>query len=247
MEMPLSVACAACRTSCLSSLRFRNLTVKNRIFRSNISGPLRQLRRLRQPGAHQLGDEVRARRRRRDRVVVRAGARSAAASCRTTRRSIATSGFRSGGRSARRVHQYDCRFILQLSHGGRQRDMPGIEYPDRTELHRASADPLHGFECKAMTVDADHARRSTRSPKARGARARRGSTASSCTAPTATSLRSSSARRSTIATTNTAARSKTAPGSCIDIVKAIRRKVGQRLPPPDEDQRRGAQQRAASL
>ena len=26
------------------------------------------------------------------------------------------------------VHAHDCKFILQLSHGGRQRDMPGIEY-----------------------------------------------------------------------------------------------------------------------
>ena len=27
------------------------------------------------------------------------------------------------------VHEHDCRFILQLSHAGRQRDIPGIEYP----------------------------------------------------------------------------------------------------------------------
>src|ERR687892_1914071 len=26
-----------------------------------------------------------------------------------------------------RVHAYDCRFIIQLSHGGRQRDVPGVE------------------------------------------------------------------------------------------------------------------------
>src|ERR687884_49851 len=28
----------------------------------------------------------------------------------------------------RRVHEHDCKFILQLSHGGRQRDIGGIEY-----------------------------------------------------------------------------------------------------------------------
>src|SRR5580693_3869898 len=49
------------------------------------------------------------------------------------------------------VHEYDCRYILQLSHGGRQRDIPGIEYP----LNLSSTDkkdPLNGFECKRMTV-----------------------------------------------------------------------------------------------
>ena len=28
-----------------------------------------------------------------------------------------------------RVHEHDCKYILQLSHGGRQRDVPGLEYP----------------------------------------------------------------------------------------------------------------------
>jgi 2,4-dienoyl-CoA reductase-like NADH-dependent reductase (Old Yellow Enzyme family) len=51
----------------------------------------------------------------------------------------------------RRVHEHDCKFILQLSHAGRQRDIGGIEFEkglsstDRTE-------PLHGFECERMTV-----------------------------------------------------------------------------------------------
>ena len=48
------------------------------------------------------------------------------------------------------VHAYDCKYILQLSHGGRQRDIPRIEYPLG---HSATdkADPLHGFECERMT------------------------------------------------------------------------------------------------
>ena len=49
------------------------------------------------------------------------------------------------------VHEYDCRFILQLSHGGRQRDIQGIEYRDRSELD-SKPDPGHGFKCEAMTV-----------------------------------------------------------------------------------------------
>ena len=42
-------------------LKFRNLTVKNRIFRSNVVGPVRQLRRLGESDPHQLGSQVRAR------------------------------------------------------------------------------------------------------------------------------------------------------------------------------------------
>jgi 2,4-dienoyl-CoA reductase-like NADH-dependent reductase (Old Yellow Enzyme family) len=48
------------------------------------------------------------------------------------------------------VHAHDCRFILQLSHAGRQRDIPGIEYADA--LSSTDRDePLHGFPCVAMT------------------------------------------------------------------------------------------------
>jgi 2,4-dienoyl-CoA reductase (NADPH2) len=48
------------------------------------------------------------------------------------------------------VHQYDCRFILQLSHGGRQRDINGIEYPVGLSS-TGESDPIHGFKCDAMT------------------------------------------------------------------------------------------------
>src|SRR5688572_21262472 len=49
------------------------------------------------------------------------------------------------------VHEYDCKYILQLSHGGRQRDIPTIDYPLGLSS-TAKRDPLHGFECEAMTV-----------------------------------------------------------------------------------------------
>src|SRR4051812_47425659 len=52
----------------------------------------------------------------------------------------------------KRVHEHDCCFILQLSHGGRQRDIPGIEYPKGLSS-TAKPDPLHGFECERMTID----------------------------------------------------------------------------------------------
>src|SRR4051812_20492932 len=49
------------------------------------------------------------------------------------------------------VHQHDCKYILQLSHGGRQRDIPTIDYPLGLSS-TARKDPLHGFECEAMTL-----------------------------------------------------------------------------------------------
>jgi len=49
------------------------------------------------------------------------------------------------------VHEYDCKYILQLSHGGRQRDIPTIDYPLGLSS-TAKSDPLHGFQCEAMTL-----------------------------------------------------------------------------------------------
>ena len=49
------------------------------------------------------------------------------------------------------VHENGSKFIMQLSHSGRQRDLQGIEFSkglsstDKTE-------PLHGFECERMTI-----------------------------------------------------------------------------------------------
>jgi 2,4-dienoyl-CoA reductase-like NADH-dependent reductase (Old Yellow Enzyme family) len=53
---------------------------------------------------------------------------------------------------ARRVHEHDCRFLMQLSHGGRQRDIAGIEYPESWSS-TSKADALHGFQAQAMTVE----------------------------------------------------------------------------------------------
>ena len=51
----------------------------------------------------------------------------------------------------RAVHEHDCKFIMQLSHGGRQRDISGIEFP--TGLSATDKDdPTHGFKCERMTV-----------------------------------------------------------------------------------------------
>jgi 2,4-dienoyl-CoA reductase-like NADH-dependent reductase (Old Yellow Enzyme family) len=50
----------------------------------------------------------------------------------------------------RQVHAYDCRFILQLSHSGRQRDLPSFDAgPALSSTDRP--DPLHGFVAQRMT------------------------------------------------------------------------------------------------
>src|SRR5215204_1708218 len=49
------------------------------------------------------------------------------------------------------VHEHDCKYILQLSHGGRQRDINGIEYPTGLSS-TGKSDPIHGFACERMTT-----------------------------------------------------------------------------------------------
>jgi 2,4-dienoyl-CoA reductase (NADPH2) len=48
------------------------------------------------------------------------------------------------------VHAHDCKFILQLSHSGRQRDVPGIEYATALSS-TGKSDPTHGFRCESAT------------------------------------------------------------------------------------------------
>jgi 2,4-dienoyl-CoA reductase (NADPH2) len=52
------------------------------------------------------------------------------------------------------VHEHDCKFIMQLSHSGRQRDLGGVEAQDPDKIAFSSTDepdPFHGIQCKAMT------------------------------------------------------------------------------------------------
>ncbi|WP_419863153.1 NADH:flavin oxidoreductase [Candidatus Poriferisodalis sp.] len=51
----------------------------------------------------------------------------------------------------KRVHEHDCRYIMQLSHSGRQRDIRGVEHAVSLSS-TAEPESLHGFECEAMTV-----------------------------------------------------------------------------------------------
>jgi 2,4-dienoyl-CoA reductase-like NADH-dependent reductase (Old Yellow Enzyme family) len=52
------------------------------------------------------------------------------------------------------VHRHDCKFILQLSHSGRQQDVAGVENGDRLALSSTGkTEPFHGFRCRAMTAE----------------------------------------------------------------------------------------------
>ncbi|QBQ55945.1 NADH:flavin oxidoreductase [Nitrosococcus wardiae] len=54
---------------------------------------------------------------------------------------------------AEKVHEYDCKFIMQLSHSGRQRDVPGVENLMNKGLSSTSKmDTFHGLLCQAMTL-----------------------------------------------------------------------------------------------
>ena len=56
-------------------------------------------------------------------------------------------------RLIKEVHQYDCRYIIQLHFSGRQRDLPrkefiGVPPPSATDR----PDPLYGLRCRRMTT-----------------------------------------------------------------------------------------------
>src|SRR5689334_1764149 len=131
-------------------LRFKNLTVKNRIFRSNISG--------RFDNYDGSGDQARINW---ETKFAKGGIGAIISSfvpVHLRGRIVPNYAmidhdnkipfWRAVGKA---VHEHDCKFIMQLSHGGRQRDINGIEYPKGLSS-TSKADPLHGFECEAMTI-----------------------------------------------------------------------------------------------
>jgi len=130
-------------------LKFKNLTVKNRIFRSNVSG--------RFDNYDGSGNQARINW---EEKFARGGVGAIMSSYvpvqlhgrimpgyATIHRDDEIPFWRAVGKA---VHKWDCKYILQLSHGGRQRDIPGVEFPI-AQSSTSRPDPLHGFECKAMT------------------------------------------------------------------------------------------------
>src|SRR5262249_24153983 len=52
------------------------------------------------------------------------------------------------------VHHYDCKYIMQLSHSGRQMDVPGVANQHRPAPSSTSrAESLHGLPARAMTLE----------------------------------------------------------------------------------------------
>jgi len=131
-------------------LQFKNLTVKNRLFRSNISGRLdnydgsgNQARinwevKFARGGIGAIISSFVP-------VLIRGRIMPNYATIDTDER---IPFWRAVGQA---VHEYDCRYILQLSHGGRQRDVPGLEFP-LGQSSTDTPDPLHGFECERMSL-----------------------------------------------------------------------------------------------
>jgi 2,4-dienoyl-CoA reductase-like NADH-dependent reductase (Old Yellow Enzyme family) len=130
-------------------LQFKNLTVKNRIFRSNIAGRL--------DNYDGSGNQARINW---EVKFARGGVGTIISSFvpvqiegrimpnyATIDKDERIPFWRELGKQ---VHKFDCKYIMQLSHGGRQRDVPGIEYP-MGKSSTGKADPLHGFQCQAMT------------------------------------------------------------------------------------------------
>jgi 2,4-dienoyl-CoA reductase (NADPH2) len=131
-------------------LKFKNLTVKNRVFRSNVSG--------RFDNYDGSGNQARIN----WEVKFAKGGVGAIVSSFVP---VALRGrivpnyamidhdrhipfWRAVGKA---VHEHDCKYILQLSHAGRQRDIPGVEIA-LSLSSTAKPDPSHGFRCQAMTT-----------------------------------------------------------------------------------------------
>jgi 2,4-dienoyl-CoA reductase-like NADH-dependent reductase (Old Yellow Enzyme family) len=131
-------------------LTFRNLTVKNRVFRSNISG--------RFDNYDGSGNQARINW---EMKFARGGVGAILSSFVPVQiRGRIVPGYATIDTDeripfwrelGRRVHEHDCKFILQLSHAGRQRDIGGIEF-EKGLSSTANEDPLHGFQCERMTI-----------------------------------------------------------------------------------------------
>src|SRR3954454_7133043 len=123
-------------------LSFRNLTVKNRVFRSNISG--------RFDNYDGSGNQARINW---ELKFARGGVGAIISSfVPVMMRGRIIPGYATIDNDARipfwreigqRVHEYDCKFILQLSHSGRQRDIGGIDQPIALSS-TGKSEPLHG-------------------------------------------------------------------------------------------------------
>lgn len=153
---PVQLAAAA-GDPIFQPLHFRNLTVKNRIFRSNISGifdnqdgSLTQTRINWESkfAAGGVGTIISSY------VPVLMEGRIIAGYATVHRDEFIPLWAKLG----EAIHSFDAKYIMQLSHSGRQMDLPGVHNQMRPSLTSTSnKETLHGFLCRAMTKgDIDH-------------------------------------------------------------------------------------------
>jgi 2,4-dienoyl-CoA reductase-like NADH-dependent reductase (Old Yellow Enzyme family) len=51
----------------------------------------------------------------------------------------------------KRVHEHDCKYIVQLNHAGRHRDIGDLEFPKGVSSTDKS-EPVHGFPCERLSI-----------------------------------------------------------------------------------------------
>ena len=150
-------------------LRFRNLEVENRIFRANVAGRF----------DHYDGRGTQARINW-ELKFARGGVGAILSSWTAVdERGKIVPNFAGIERDERipfwrelgeRVHEHGCKFVLQLAHGGRQRDVPTLAF--RKGLSATDEpDPLHGFEAEQATKEELEAVKRSFAAGARRARA----------------------------------------------------------------------------
>ena len=137
-------------------LKFRNLTVKNRIFRSNVSG--------RFDNYDGSGNQARINW---ETKFARGGVGAVITSFvpvhirgriipnyATIDADDKIPFWRAAGQA---VREYDCKLIIQLSHSGRQQDISGVENQYRGALSSTGkVESFHGLLAKAMTIEQIH-------------------------------------------------------------------------------------------
>ena len=168
-------------SAALQPLELRTLTVKNRLFRSSLSG--------RFDNYDGSGTETRITW---DVRFARAGIGAIISSNSPVHpRGLIVPGYAHIDRDDRipfwrelvaRVHEHDCRYIVQIAYSGRQRDIGGIEYRERALSSTSDSEPLHGFPSSAMTTSPDRGGRRATSRGPPTGRGRPAPTVSRCTA-----------------------------------------------------------------
>jgi 2,4-dienoyl-CoA reductase (NADPH2) len=131
-------------------LRFRNLTVKNRIFRSSVGG--------RWDNYDGSGTQTRINW---DLRTARGGVGAIISSNAPVHpRGRLLPGYALIDRDdrvpfwrelIRRIHEHDCKYIVQLVHAGRERLIGGFEYPKGVSS-TDKPEPLNGFQCERLTT-----------------------------------------------------------------------------------------------